>query len=104
VKKLLTTVALLSAMFAASPALSDDVDPRAYAFVLTTAYDGFCAKLPPLLMAGITAALEDMPEPVFKAAFQKVHDEHVKLGFGFCAHFKPLIDERVAATAPKENQ
>lgn len=99
-KKLFALAAI--AMSMASPALADDVDQRAYAFVLATAYDGVCAKLPPLLMQGITTALGDMPEPVFNAARQKVNDEHRRLGTEFCAYFKPLIDERVAASAPKD--
>lgn len=93
-KKLLTTAALLSAMFAISPALADDVDPRAYSFTLSYVYDGFCEKLPPLLMQGVELEMKDIPAAVLAPAQKKVDDQLGKLGrTEFCARAKSLINK-----------
>jgi hypothetical protein len=89
-KKLLTSVALFATMFAASPALADDVDPRAYAFTLTAIYHTGCEKLPDQLIYGIVLEMKNIPDSVLMSAEQKIHDEMVRDGSAaaWCAPYQ----------------
>jgi hypothetical protein len=102
-KKLLTATALLSAMFAASPALADD--PQAYAayqFTQAVIYHTGCEKLPDQLMYGIVQAMKTIPESVLVPATTKVTDEIKSDGSSaaWCARIKPIIWKHIKETQP----
>jgi hypothetical protein len=96
-KKLSLLLMTAAALFAASPAPADDVDPRAFTFALLLVYDAGCAKLPPLVSYGIALELDDLPKATFQSATTKVQSELQRLGpTEFCASLKPRVDQTIA--------
>jgi hypothetical protein len=94
-KKLLTTVALLTAMFAASPALAaDDAWSPVFGYEQAFIYHMGCEKLPPIAAYGIVLQLRNIPEADKKAAVKKVTDALDSEGpTAWCARVKPWIDQ-----------
>ena len=98
-KKLLTTVALLSAMFAASPALADEADDldEAYGYLTVLFYGKSCESLPLNLTGPVAGNLLRIPDAIHNRAQDKVDAAMRAEGLtAWCANRKPRMDKFLA--------